>query len=173
MDVQVWRHHIPNDPETFFGGWGVFFLDSLGCLSILSDYGNFGYRWSSFGPDIRKFLLGCDSSYLMEKFLQGDTKVPDVERSTAAIRAHILESRRCGDLDRETARAEWELLLDYESSENTDEWLDSTSIPDGWELLYSKYASEDSMAAFLERTWPRYLEALRADLTTEGFASSS
>lgn len=170
--MEIWRHHIPNDSKTF-SGWGVFFLDSSGCLSILSDYGNFGYHWSSFGSDIRKFLLGCDPSYLMGKFLLGDTKVPDVKRSTAAIRAHILEARRCGDLDRGTARAEWEFLLAYEVSEDTGEWLDLTSISGGWELLSSKYASEDAMSSFLGLVWPRYLEALRADLSTEGFVSSS
>jgi len=42
--VQVWRYHLPNDRETR-EGWAIAFLDSIGCFTVLSDYGDYGYRW--------------------------------------------------------------------------------------------------------------------------------
>lgn len=44
MSVTTWRYHMPNDRATG-EGWAVCFLDSIGCFSVLSDYGDYGYRW--------------------------------------------------------------------------------------------------------------------------------
>jgi hypothetical protein len=50
--------------------WAVFYVDS-GLLSIQSDYGDYSYRWSSYGESFKDFLLSIDGHYLMTKLSGG------------------------------------------------------------------------------------------------------
>ena len=65
--VTTWRYHLPN---INLEGWVIAFLDSTGCLSVLSDFGDYGYRWheGGWGPgDFREFFVRCDSGYISRK----------------------------------------------------------------------------------------------------------
>ena len=50
--------------------WATFtIVEGLGEFSVLSDYGNYSYRWGDLGKQTLKgFLAGCNADYVLEKF---------------------------------------------------------------------------------------------------------
>lgn len=51
------------------GGWAKITVSEDGTVSIVSDYGNWGYVWSHHGREsIKHFLVGIDSWYTWNKF---------------------------------------------------------------------------------------------------------
>jgi hypothetical protein len=74
--VVVWRYTVPaepwrrlaRDPEHRYSGLGYFLIDSSGMFTCVTDYGNYAYKWSDWGPrDFRSFLCGLSSDYLCGK----------------------------------------------------------------------------------------------------------
>ncbi len=55
------------------GGWlGQIILTSDGLFSGVTDYGNCGYAWRSYGDkDFRQFIIGLNVSYFGQKMYQG------------------------------------------------------------------------------------------------------
>ncbi len=94
--VKVWRYEEANSAE-YYGGWFITFIDTKGCLAVLSDYGDYSYRWSGSG-DIRKSLLNFNDDYVFEKLGYNVKSEIDGESVRKRIREYILQQRREGGL---------------------------------------------------------------------------
>lgn len=54
------------------GDWlGQVVITSDGMFSGVTDWGNFGYAWRSFGDDFKKFLIGLNTPYFADKMATG------------------------------------------------------------------------------------------------------
>lgn len=146
-------------------GWGGrFWLTDDGCLSIFSDWGNYGYWWTHPGCEIREFLCGIDECYLLGKLCSGQRDVIDDVGCERDIKTHILEYRRNGTYDRDFARREWDLVCESSFTNEVEAhcWYLETKICDAAELL--RYEKSPQAQAFVKRCWPAFVMALRADI---------
>lgn len=167
MTVTTWRYHLPNDQS--LEGWAICFLDSTGCFSVLSDWGNYGYRWSAngWGPgDFRAFFVRCDDSYVIRKIARSDEYKP--AETLLRVKRRILEGRRSGGWTRERAREEWDILDGYEDLHRPEDfarWYDHTKIDCAYDLAVYDFSGQAQ--AFMKRVMPRLRERIRADLAAE------
>lgn len=175
MNVTTWRYHLPNHRATG-EGWAVCFLDSIGCFSVLSDYGDYGYRWPDewSGPnareDFRHFLTRIDGDYVLRKIAPRDTYMG--EKTCKEVKRCILEARRSDAWSKEKARREWDLLDTYgnlESREDFARWYDHTEIDEAWE--FAVWEPSPRAVAFIEKVFKRLQAHLREELAREGYAS--
>lgn len=148
-------------------GWGGrFWLTSDGCLSIYSDWGNYGYWWTHPGCEIREFLCRIDDDYLLGKLCSGSglRDVIDEEACERAIKEHILEYRRQGYYDREFARKEWDLVCESSFSTEVEahEWYRETRLEEAFEFI--RYERPPQAVAFVKHCWPAFRAALRRDI---------
>lgn len=66
--VTVWRYYVPSHRHQ---GWGIFLLTSDGMLAVVSDYGNYAFRWSAFGEgDFRHFVMKLLAADLAQERLK-------------------------------------------------------------------------------------------------------
>lgn len=161
---KVWRYAIPNNK---YEGWAVLFIDEAGCFSILSDYGNWAYRWNARGlPDgvtFRQFFLECEDEYLQRKL--APEKVYDRDSTYATIREEIIRLRRRKELTAAEAASEWELPDDYEGlydEWNAQQWCAATALSEPGEFIC--YKTDPQIVAFFEKSMPKLRELIRADL---------
>lgn len=170
---------MKSKPETWFfhvkplltRGWGGrFWLTSDGCLSIFSDWGKYGYWWTSPGYDIREFLCRADADYILGKLCSGCPQLKDVVdeyETRRRIKRLIIRLRRELNLDSIEARQEWEHL--ERSSFDTDwachDWYRETVISDASEMLV--YESPPIAVAFMKCLWPAFVVELRRHIGTE------
>jgi hypothetical protein len=166
VSAKVWRYHLPSENGE---GWAIVFLDSIGCFTALSDWGNYGHRWpeAGWGPgDFRDFFVRCDDSYVIGKIARSDEY--HGERTAKAIKARIIEYRHDGVFTKQRARREWELLREHDDvyrPEHFALWWDSTKIEQAHELAV--YDFPQQAVAFMKRVMPRLRDAIRADLARE------
>jgi len=161
----VWlkRYVIPPEKHE---GWAIIHIDANGFFATVSDYGNYAYLWTSFGPnDFRKFLAQLDQGYVVGKLTGGKT-IYDGEATLKAIKEHIIGARKEGTYSRGEARHEWgkmvynrEMLSDVREFE---EWCDETKIEEPWEFHCSE--PEPQAVAFYQKVWPRFVELIKAEL---------
>lgn len=167
-EITTWRYTFPNDESRNGGGWAIVFLDSQGCFSGLSDYGNVAYRWPMAGQvpgrEFREFLLGCDDYYLTLKLGQG-RKEYDPKGTLQMVKEHILRYRRDDSLTKAEAREEWNRLETYDNLAREfdfSQWYTATGIEDAGEFYCQRYDTD--VTAFVEMVMPRLRERMRADL---------
>jgi hypothetical protein len=172
--TKTWRYSIPSQK---YEGWAILFLDDAGCFAVLSDYGNYAYRWNANGfgnpGGIRPFLLECDDSYLMGKI--APEREYDGKKTLKNVKAYILETRRNRDMTKERADDEWVLLEvhnDLESEFDLQGWHDETKIQDAWDHDFAEYRFSDQAKAFFERAWPRLKACIQAELDAEAGGSA-
>lgn len=152
--------------------WARLWLTNDGCLTILSDYGNYGYWWSNAGGEIREFLVECDEDYVSRKLADGEREF-DGPATVRLIREHIVQGRRSGGssrLTRERARAEWELVERYATMDHTREfeaWAEKTWYfrDDVGEM--AMYSVPGQLQQFMKRIWPLFVQQLTAELAAE------
>jgi hypothetical protein len=162
--AKVWRYVLAN-VGNFHCGWAIILLDDTGTFTTVSDYGNYGYRWTSFGDNFREFLSHIDNGYLMSKITHGWDKKIDLEATARGVKDYILEQRRSGDLSKEDARTEWDLVEENLCDDDQcgfQNWCVNTEIGDSWEFAVN--AVDRQAEAFIEHVWPRFVELLKADL---------
>jgi hypothetical protein len=164
MTVSTWRYHLPSENGE---GWAIIFMDSIGCFSALSDWGDYGYRWpeAGWGPgDFRAFFLQCDDNYILRKISRSEVYYGD--RTAKNIRRRICELRRGGGRTWTPVRAreEWETLERYgvDSREEFAVWYQHTEIDEAYEL--AEYDHSYQALAFIARVLPRLREAIRVEL---------
>lgn len=145
-------------------GWARFWLTSDGCLSIMSDWGNYGYWWTHPGCEIRQFLCGIDDSYLLGKLCSGQRDVVDDQGTERAIKGRILDLRRRGVLSRDDARREWDHVsgCSFDNDVGVHEWYLGTELDDAYEL--PRYEKSPQAQAFVKHAWPLFVVALRRDI---------
>jgi len=150
-------------------GWAEIHLGSRGQFMAISDYGNYGYVWSSVGGDpsqpylerFCRFLIGVESSpsYFAEKL--NPTMVYDPESTLKLIKEHILSARKDGTWEREEAREEWELLKNFNSLESKydfERWMEETRFGEPWELGSTQL--EGQVVAFVNEIMIKFMVPL-------------
>lgn len=154
------------------GRWlGTFIVTHDGLVCCNTDYGSYSYWWHAFGDDIIAFLLQINTGYLLSKVSPRDEY--DGDETEKAIKRLIIQARRDGDLSREDAREEWDLIgdTDLERSEGFALWLRDTRLDskhgfsDLWEL--ARRGVNRQAAMFAERVWPRFCQMLRDEIQKE------
>lgn len=156
----IWRYVLRNVKHE---GWAIVLMDSSGYFSVVSDFGNYAFKWTHFGTrDFREFLIGLEPDYLLSKISQRDTF--DGEGTVRRIKDEILELRRTRSrtLTRETAREEWDRVESIDDKHAFDDWLRDTSLDEAWE--YGRMDYPGDARGFAKRVWPRLCELWRADL---------
>jgi hypothetical protein len=146
-------------------GWARIWITDDGCISIMSDWGNYGYWFGAPGCEFRVFLVGRDDDYLGNKFAGGKTEF-DGEETVEAIRERILYLRREGRLSRDVARKEWTSLPTcFDTPDDFSCWVNETTMNDMYE--YARYVRPHAVRHFLKHVWPLFVGQLKAELASE------
>ncbi|PZQ59254.1 MAG: hypothetical protein DI570_16470 [Phenylobacterium zucineum] len=136
-------------------------------VSVLSDFGEFGYCWSHIGEDWRKFLANLDLHYAMNKMLGPRFRVPlGIEEADAKGRQLILQGRRENNLTTEDARKLWDGLKEAETDEGLDHFLRDWDRGSGglwyaqqwWDYRWDKVNPQAE--GFWEKVWPHFVAHL-------------
>lgn len=147
-------------------------------VSVISDYGSFGFCWSHIGGDWREFLASLDFDYAMKKMMGLRLWTPlDVTEATDKARALVVDQRRQGGLTRKDART----LFDAASSARGDafncqhflaEWdRESGGLMSRHDLYDAKWDKYDPQAeAFWSEIWPHFVAAISARTEAEAKA---
>lgn len=146
-------------------GWARFWITDDGCISVMSDSGNYGYWFGSPDCEFRLFLTGCDDDYIGNKFAGGKTEF-DGEGTVGAVREYILRRRRDMRLSPQEARDEWDRLPKYfDTAEDFACWVRETELPDAYE--HACYERPHAVQQFVKRVWPLFVAQLREELAAE------
>jgi len=163
----------PNPTTRFYevkpgkSGWARIWLTDDGCISIMSDYGNYGYWFGAPGSEFRKFLTGCDDSYLGNKFA-GGKKDFDGEDTADAARELILRLRRDKRLSAEDARLEWHNVpTAFDNEIDWVRWVDETELGCDHTHNLGRYVRPHAVTQLLKHVWPLFIEQLKAQLAAE------
>lgn len=163
-EIQTWRISFPSEKGE---GWAIIFMDSIGCFSALSDWGNVAYRWPAqgWGPgDFRQFILRCGDDYLTDKFGYGRREY-DPEGTLKAVRTHVEEMMNAGTWGIAEAEDEHRALREHNDLENREDfalWLQDTEIPEPYFLSCQR--THRDVTLFVEKVMPRLRAKLKADL---------
>ena len=164
MTIECWRYQFPSEKGE---GWAIIFMDSIGCFTALSDWGDVGYRWPEKGwgdKDFRLFILGCDDYYLTSKFAGGRREY-DREATLKAVREHIDSLMGPGGWDIAQVEEETRRLRDcgdLYDEEDFRRWRDETEVESAHELYCTKPDHDATM--FVQKVMPRLRERLKQDL---------
>jgi hypothetical protein len=163
-----WRYVYSNG----YGNWAILFLDENGGFSVLSDYGNYGYRWTSAGLDgrsMRSFIVDCDDDYIVGKITQGHPREYDGKKTCQALKEYIISERRGSRAaDRRMqrwARTHWDWLVacdGVETEADFSQWVGDTDLEDAGEFEVRNVSSD--ALAFMEHCWPGLKALINADL---------
>ncbi len=164
----------PNPTTRFYevkpgqSGWARIWITDDGCISIMSDWGNYGYWFGAPAVEFRLFLTGCDDDYLGNKFA-GGKKDFDGQETADAVRELILRHRREKRLSAEDARREWDSLdSDFGSEIDWCEWVNHETQFDH-EYVYDlgSYVRPNAVRQLIKHVWPLFVAQLRAQLAVE------
>jgi len=153
-------------------GWARIWITDDGCITIMSDWGNYGYWFGDPAMEFRAFLLECDNEYLGNKLAAGKTEL-DARATERGIKERILHSRRYGAWSSALARKEWQLAksTDFESEHERQWWYEHTDLPDASEAMC--YRTPRQVQLFLKSVWPLFAAMLRGELQQEVGACGS
>lgn len=140
-------------------------------VSVISDYGSFGFCWSHIGEDWRDFLAGIDFDYAMKKMMGLRLWVPlDVSEASDKAKSTVIDLRRHDCLSREEARD----LYDAAESASGDafncqhflaEWnsesMGKVSSRDLYDGRWEKYNPQ--AVGFWADIWPHFIAAIQAE----------
>jgi hypothetical protein len=153
--------------------WADIMVSPDGFVNIQSDYGDYHYRWGSFGDDIKKFLISCDKSYLYNKFGGLLPRMFNQKKSIERVRKDILEYRRNNTFNAEDCREFWDKTetLKIEHISSTEEWSRLVSDSDlsrmyDYDMSNIPCTTEDNyqLTAFLTIIWPEFTKILKNEL---------
>lgn len=162
--MKIWRYDLPNVDRC---GWAIVVICEDGYFSAVTDYGNYAYKWSSFGDCFRTFLVGLENG---QRYISGkiSRKEYNGEATCKDIKECILEMRRNGSFTEEEARKEWQLIAEnngLETEVDFTRFYDSTEIDDVNELYGESYNND--AIAFVKEILPRLVKTIRTELESE------
>lgn len=149
-------------------GWARIWITDDGCISIMSDYGNYGCWFGAPGCEFRLFLTHCDDDYLGNKFA-GGKKEFDGEETADAARELILRQRREKRISADDARHEWnELPTVFDHEIDYAEWVNHrTSISHDHTYDMARYVRPYAVRDLMRHVWPLFKAQLQEELTAE------
>lgn len=137
-------------------------------VSVVSDFGNFGYAWTHVGASGKRFLTEISFEYAMEKFLGERFRVFDKDKTVQALREHVIDRRRNGTWKKSDARELWDLVSEAQSCSFEHEFF--RGIEEGsdyfWrDSLYEMRRTSPCPQAvgFWKFIWPEFVRALKAE----------
>lgn len=156
------------------GEWqATLFLDNeRGQISIISQYGNFGYWWTSMGKGrtLKQFLIGCDHDYIMTKFEHGQDSWFDSEATVKVIEMDIFRERRARSLSADQAREFYDECSNLKEVRTASEMM-SVLSPGMLENLYEndymavpyKTDHQPQTRGFMRYVWPIFIEHIKKE----------
>lgn len=155
-------------PSLVGEGWVDAILGSDGYFAVISDYGNYAFRWTHFGErDFRQFFIGLDWDYVRRKL--NHRTVLDGERTGAALRARVCMARRTKKIDAYTAREAYDRAGSVDNHVELQDWHHDyrglVYLGDEWDNIFEK--PEIDIMAFVKRALPRLQELIRYELWKE------
>ncbi len=149
--------------------WARIWITDDGCISIVSDYGNFGYWFGAPACEFRMFLMGCGDDYLARKFAAGEEEL-DSHATEKAAKRLVLDERRAQRITREQARDEWDMVVavDWSSEYDRCKWyFEETQLVDCATSDVLHFRLPIRVTEFLRVLWPLFVEQLKAELARE------
>jgi hypothetical protein len=149
--------------------WARIWITNDGCISIISDYGNFGYWFGSPGCEFRKFLTRCGDDYIQNKLSMGEEQL-DQQATERAAKRLVLTNRRDKSLSREQARDEWDAVcaVEWDSEYSRCKWyFEETKLVDYGACEVLQYRTPMRVQMFVKLLWPLFVAALKAELAAE------
>lgn len=149
MKTKTWRF---SGPSISGEGWWVAFIDEAGCLAVLSDFGDYSFRWNLRGigePNLVRFLVKCDSPYVLNKLARRDWF--DADFAEKQVRDALRER------DGEDA-AQPSISNEFDLHEAVVEHALYQQAADG-DLTRMDF--DPQAKAFIERVWPRIVKELK------------
>lgn len=138
-------------------------------VSVVSDYGSFGFCWTHMGPRTwHEFLAGLSFGYAMQKFMGAGFRVPMPPHDAAnKARRLVLEARRNG-ISAEAARTLFDAVEAAETADDEDgSFLRAWDRHSGGAMyrheLYDADWTQPSPQAigFWAEIWPHFIAAIQ------------
>lgn len=148
-----------------FGGYAWIVIDSQGRFTTISDYGNYGYWWSNWGPadvDFRDFIresLCPDVNYTAKKLGQDRGKIFLVEETKKSLRKAIIEH-----VPKHQRAEELALLSAVDSEVALSHWHSQTKLEDPGDHYCYDFCPQ--VYAFCEKVMPRFKAILDEERKT-------
>jgi len=145
--------------------WARIWVTDDGCITTISDHGNYGYWFTHPGCEFRKFLCEVDDDYITRKLAGGENEL-DENATDRNVRELIIRLRRARNIDKCQARTEWNNIpTDWHDEVDRSEWYLNTELPDASEVL--SYCPPLQVRMFVKVLWPLFIAQLRAELEAE------
>lgn len=148
--------------------WARIWITDDGCITTISDHGNYGYWFGAPGCEFRKFLTGCGDDYILNKLSEGKREV-NHDLTVAALRKKFWALMGDGDIDKSQADQEEEHLegVDFSNGEARGIWFSNTGLDamTASECMVREYPMQLRM--FVKVLWPLFIEQLKAELAAE------
>jgi len=159
--VRLWRFLVP--PKKSLGSWGLFVVGSDGFFSCVTDYGNWAFRWTAMGCDVRKFLQDVEPDYLVGKLTSGQRAELDPE---ATVEALMEQAKQCGFRKSQRAKLKGE-VEGIRSETEFVAWFYTTDIelPGAEECMRTR--RDPQCMAMATKLMPRLAEMLKESLDRE------
>lgn len=160
MDM-CWRYvvHDPKDRSC----WAIALLTEDGIFSVISDFGNYAFKWSHTGcKDFREFFVGLEPGYVQGKLGQGFKKEFQTEKTCQVIREQILQRRKEGELTKERAKNEMDLVKSLRNELDYYEWTQTTSLRHDHD--WAVYDHPSDIQNFCKRVLPKIQKKVAADI---------
>lgn len=162
-DIQTWDN----------GDWCRLAIEEeTGRFWITSSYGDWSFCFAHRGErSIYRFLAECDDpDYLAGKLMGARSHVLDAEWTVAGIREDILRMRRDGELEKDEAQAEWDLVRDLHDGDlSFDMWCRDTMIEEPY--LYQCSKMDPQFDSFWKRIWVPVMIPKLLELDSKGAAA--
>lgn len=139
-------------------------------VSILSDYGDFGYCWSHIGERWQAFLAGISFDYAMQKMMGPRfSEHLSLDDCKAKARELVLDRRRNDGLTKTEARELWDAVDDTDENYPVEaflcEWDRASSGAmyrnDLWDGNWKQPAP--AAVGFWSEIWPHFTAAITAE----------
>ncbi len=135
-------------------------------VSVLSDYGSFGYCWSQIGSEPWwEFLADLDFEYAMRKMLGQHFEVPlDIDACREKAKRFVIERRRERSMSREDARELWNAMWWCDDALTFLADLDRQSggamyRHEMWDMRWTEPSPQ--ARGFWEEIWPHFIAGIR------------
>jgi hypothetical protein len=148
-------------------GWAIIFLSEAdGSVSIISDYGNWGYRWPNHGCDsLKHFLCDLCKHYAWVKFT-GSLKHYNHDETIKTITEYIQEMYEDDSITQFQAEGMTQELGWMENEHhiyNSD--VLTEHISDIYELFH--YDPDYQFMMFFDRLWSVFAKHLKSELDSD------
>jgi hypothetical protein len=142
-----------------------------GALFIRSDYGDYTYKWGSFGDSFKKFLISINNDYLINKLGGVNSYIFDYDLTIKEIKKEIIKGRREG-LDNEVVREIWNEIEELEYTSIKDifykiimdtQYFDIICDNDPYNIPCQE-SINPQLSSFIKELWPNFIAYLKEEI---------